>query len=69
MNSKTINVSNKIKNISENHGTSTQGVIEKAINFYETKIFLKELNIAYAESKNINDDIWDYTLMDGLEKK
>lgn len=73
MNSTTVRVSNnikdKIKNISENHGISIQDVIEKAINFYENKLFLEELNLAYAESKNVNDDIWDYTLMDGLEEE
>ena len=72
MSSTTVRVSNtirdKIKNISESHGISIQDVIEKAINFYENKLFLEELNNAYAKDKNKNNDnIWDSTLMDGLE--
>ena len=72
MSSTTVRVSNtirdKIRNISESHGVSIQDVIEKAINFYENKLFLEELNNAYAKDKNKNNDnIWDSTLMDGLE--
>ncbi|MBC7475171.1 MAG: toxin-antitoxin system protein, partial [Candidatus Sericytochromatia bacterium] len=53
MSSTTVRVSNtirdKIRNISESHGVSIQDVIEKAINFYENKLFLEELNNAYAK--------------------
>ncbi|MBC7473281.1 MAG: hypothetical protein H7263_03240 [Candidatus Sericytochromatia bacterium] len=72
MSSTTVRVSNtirdKIRDISESHGVSIQDVIEKAINFYENKLFLEDLNNAYAKSKkNNDDDLWDSTLMDGLE--
>ncbi len=68
--STTVRVSNltrdKIRDISESHGVSIQDVIEKAINFYENKLFLEDLNIAYENNKNSYDTSWDYTLMDGL---
>lgn len=84
MGSTTVRVSNtirdKIREISENHGVSIQDVIEKAIIFYENKLFLEELNEAYkkdknnspkrvpvSEYRNNDDDLWDATLMDGLE--
>ena len=73
MNTTTVKVSKKlsekIKDISETYDISIDDVIERAITFYENKLFLEKLNIAYAESKNINDDIWNQTLMDGLEEK
>lgn len=62
------NIRKKLKELSKKEGVSIQIIISNALEFYQRKLFLDDLNKAYAKSsKKHLDDEWENTINDGLD--